>query len=66
MTLVGPGTWQAARAAADVALTAAELVVGGAPAAYALCRPPGHHVGGVGLRRFLLSEQRGDRGAIAA
>jgi acetoin utilization deacetylase AcuC-like enzyme len=45
MTLIGPGTWQAARAAADVALTAAALVSAGAPAAYALCRPPGHHVG---------------------
>lgn len=43
MTLVGPGTWEAARAAADVALTAADLVVRGEPAAYALCRPPGHH-----------------------
>ncbi len=43
MTLVGPGTWEAARAAIDVALTAADLVVGGEPAAYALCRPPGHH-----------------------
>ena len=45
MTLIGPGTWQAARAAADAALTAAEVVWAGAPAAYALCRPPGHHVG---------------------
>jgi acetoin utilization deacetylase AcuC-like enzyme len=46
MTLVGPGTWQAARAAADAALTAAELVAGaGARAAYAICRPPGHHAG---------------------
>ncbi len=44
MTLVGPGTWEAARAAADAALTAAELVLAGAPAAYACCRPPGHHV----------------------
>jgi acetoin utilization deacetylase AcuC-like enzyme len=44
MTLVGPGTWEAARAAADAALTAADLVLGGAPVAYALCRPPGHHV----------------------
>jgi acetoin utilization deacetylase AcuC-like enzyme len=43
MTLVGPGTWEAARAAVDVALTAADLVLGGAPAAYGLCRPPGHH-----------------------
>jgi acetoin utilization deacetylase AcuC-like enzyme len=44
MTLVGPGTWQAARAAADAALTAADLVLAGAPAAYACTRPPGHHV----------------------
>ena len=37
------GTYVAARAAVDVALTAADLVLDGAPAAYALCRPPGHH-----------------------
>src|SRR5215218_5568822 len=43
MTLVGPGTWQAARAAVDVTLTAVDLVTGGAPSAYALTRPPGHH-----------------------
>lgn len=48
MTLVGPGTWRAARAAADAALTAADLVAGGARAAYALCRPPGHHAGPAG------------------
>jgi acetoin utilization deacetylase AcuC-like enzyme len=42
-TLIGPGTWAAARAAVDVAVTAAELVNAGAPAAYACCRPPGHH-----------------------
>jgi acetoin utilization deacetylase AcuC-like enzyme len=28
----------------DTALTAADLVLAGAPAAYACCRPPGHHV----------------------
>lgn len=44
MTLVGPGTYTAARAAVDCALTAVDLVVTGAPLAYALCRPPGHHV----------------------
>jgi acetoin utilization deacetylase AcuC-like enzyme len=44
MTLVGEGTWRAARAAVDVALTAVDLVLGGEPAAYACCRPPGHHV----------------------
>ena len=43
MTLVGPGTWEAAVAAADCALTAAALVADGAPTAYALARPPGHH-----------------------
>jgi acetoin utilization deacetylase AcuC-like enzyme len=39
------GSFAAAVAAADAALTAADLVAGGAPAAYALCRPPGHHAG---------------------
>ena len=43
MTLIGPGTWEAARAAVDTALTAVELVLAGEPAAYACCRPPGHH-----------------------
>ena len=37
------GTYDAARAAVDVALTAMDLVLGGAPAVYGLCRPPGHH-----------------------
>jgi len=44
MTLIGPGTWEAARAAVDVALTAVDLVASGAPLAYACTRPPGHHV----------------------
>ena len=44
-TPVVAGTWSAARAAADVALTAAGLVAAGGRAAYALCRPPGHHAG---------------------
>ena len=43
MTLVGPGSWRAIKAATDVARTAADLVAAGAPAAYALTRPPGHH-----------------------
>ncbi|NTW02932.1 MAG: histone deacetylase family protein [Oscillochloris sp.] len=37
------GTYTAARSAADAALTGATLLLEGARAAYALCRPPGHH-----------------------
>ena len=36
-------TFEAARIAADVALSAADLLLAGEPAAFALCRPPGHH-----------------------
>jgi acetoin utilization deacetylase AcuC-like enzyme len=43
MTLIGPGTWEAARAAVDVSLTAVDLVADGEPLAYACTRPPGHH-----------------------
>ncbi len=42
-TPVVEGTYAAARDAVDVALTATGLVLDGAPAAYGLCRPPGHH-----------------------
>jgi acetoin utilization deacetylase AcuC-like enzyme len=42
-TPIVAGTWDAALAAARCAMTAAELVFEGARAAYALCRPPGHH-----------------------
>jgi acetoin utilization deacetylase AcuC-like enzyme len=44
MTLVGRGTWEAARASVDCALTAAGRVLEGESAVYALCRPTGHHV----------------------
>ena len=37
------GTYPAARAAVDVALSTVDLVLGGERAAYGLCRPPGHH-----------------------
>ena len=40
---ISAGTWPAARAAASTAVHAARLVHEGAPYAYALCRPPGHH-----------------------
>lgn len=48
MTLVGPGSWEAIRAAADAALTAAELIASGERASYGLCRPPGHHASRTG------------------
>ena len=43
-TPIVAGTYAAARAAVDTALTAVDLVLdGGETAAYGLCRPPGHH-----------------------
>lgn len=42
-TSITEGTWEAAAAAADVALTGQALVSAGARSAFALCRPPGHH-----------------------
>lgn len=39
------GTWDAIKSSFDVALTAAGLVKAGEKAAFALCRPPGHHAG---------------------
>jgi acetoin utilization deacetylase AcuC-like enzyme len=37
------GSYDAARSSVDVALSAAEAVLGGERWAYGLCRPPGHH-----------------------
>lgn len=45
MTLIGPGTWEAARGAVDAAVTAATVAARDG-AAYACCRPPGHHATG--------------------
>ncbi len=44
-TPITAGTWRAAHAAAQVALTGQRLVATGERAAFALCRPPGHHAG---------------------
>jgi acetoin utilization deacetylase AcuC-like enzyme len=44
-TPIVAGTWEAALSAARSAMTAAAIVAEGEPAAYALCRPPGHHAG---------------------
>lgn len=40
---IGPGTWAGACVATDIAVTAAQMVMDGEDAVYALCRPPGHH-----------------------
>jgi len=40
---IGPGTWEAVYAAAQVAVCASDAVLAGVREAYALCRPPGHH-----------------------
>ena len=42
-TTVSVGSWEAAMASKDVALTATDLVLKGERAAFGLCRPPGHH-----------------------
>jgi acetoin utilization deacetylase AcuC-like enzyme len=42
-TAFSNGTWEAARASVDVALTAQAAIHNGANEAFALCRPPGHH-----------------------
>ncbi len=42
-TPLNANAWLAARRAVDCTMTAADLVLAGAPAAYALVRPPGHH-----------------------
>lgn len=42
-TSISNGTWEAARASVDVALTAQAAMRDGAREAFALCRPPGHH-----------------------
>ena len=40
---IGKHTWEAATASANLAADAAQRVLDGARAAYALCRPSGHH-----------------------
>lgn len=40
---VGELTWRSAYWSAQSAVAAAKAIVDGEPAAYALCRPPGHH-----------------------
>lgn len=59
---IGAGTWEAARGSADAALTAMDLVLGGEPSAFAVCRPPGHHAG----REFMGGYCYLNNAAIAA
>ncbi|MFW8595255.1 GNAT family N-acetyltransferase [Cribrihabitans neustonicus] len=42
-TPINRNAWPAARRAVDCTLTAADEILNGTPAAYALVRPPGHH-----------------------
>ena len=44
-TPITAGTWQAATSSVNVALTGQKLISEGERAAFALCRPPGHHAG---------------------
>ena len=37
------GTWEAVRISANLALSGMNAIAAGAPSAFALCRPPGHH-----------------------
>ena len=43
---IAAGTWEAAYWSAQTALSGADAVLAGAPVAYALSRPPGHHAFG--------------------
>ncbi len=63
-TPLNENAWLAARRAVDCTMTAADLVLAGAPSAYALVRPPGHHAEITGLRWLLLFQQRGHRGQL--
>ena len=45
-TPITEGTYDAARSAVDIALSATDAVLKGEQSAYGLCRPPGHHAAG--------------------
>jgi len=46
------GTWQAALASANCALSGAEAILNAEKACFALCRPPGHHAGKSGCAGY--------------
>ena len=60
------GSWDAIKSSHDVALTAAGLVQDGERAAFALCRPPGHHAGAGFNGRLLLYQQCCRSGAMVS
>jgi acetoin utilization deacetylase AcuC-like enzyme len=71
ITGIGPGTYDAARSSADVALTAADAVLAGAPLSVSLNRPPGHHAapamfgGGTFLNNAAIAAQALRAGGVA-
>jgi acetoin utilization deacetylase AcuC-like enzyme len=67
-TPIAAGTWESAYWSAQSALAATEAVLGGESAAFALCRPPGHHAGAdyAGGYCYLNSAAIAAEAAIAA
>ena len=67
-TPVAEGTWQSAYWSAQAAIAATEAVLRGERAAFALCRPPGHHCGAdyMGGYCYLNSPAIAAEAAIAA
>ena len=65
---VAAGTWDSAYWSAQSALTALDAVLGGERAAFALCRPPGHHCGAdyLGGYCYLNSAAIAAEAAVAA
>lgn len=71
-TPLDAGAYRAARAAVDVALTAADELLAGMPLAYAMCRPPGHHATVEGFGGFcyfnnaaVAAQKLADHGTVA-
>jgi acetoin utilization deacetylase AcuC-like enzyme len=67
-TPIAQDTWTAAYWSAQTALSGLDAVLGGDPAAFALCRPPGHHCGAdyMGGYCYLNSAAIAAEAAIAA
>jgi len=65
---VAAGTWDSAYWSAQAALTALDAVLAGERAAFALCRPPGHHCGAdyLGGYCYLNSAAIAAEAAVAA